>query len=147
MNTVYTYQTGAPINWNNGSTTSPGDYVYLGIPIVCNNRMADPGATAFNVAAFDTKAADAFNYHIRTFPTMISNLRMDGINQLDTSLLKRFLITEKAYFQLRFEAFNVLNHPVFPAPNTTASTSVFGTISGAQANRPRSIQLGARFVF
>jgi hypothetical protein len=147
LNTVYTYQTGAPINWNNGSTTSPGDYVYLGTPIVLNKRMADPGSTAFNVAAFDTKAVDAFNYHIRTFPTMISSLRMDGINQFDTSLLKRFQITEKAYFQLRFEAFNVLNHPVFPAPNTTASSSVFGTISGAQANRPRSIQLGARFVF
>ena len=147
LNTVYTYQTGAPIPWNNGSTSSPGDYVYFGAPIVLNNRMADPGSTAFNTTAFDTNTADAFNYHIRTFPTMISNLRMDGINQLDASMLKRFAVTEKAYFQLRFEFFNALNHPVFPAPNTTASSSLFGTISGAQANRPRSIQLGARFVF
>ncbi len=45
------------------------------------------------------------------------------------------------------EAFNALNHPVFPAPNTTATGSSLGTISGAQANRPRSIQLGARVVF
>jgi hypothetical protein len=147
LNTVYTFQVGAPINWNNGSTTSPGDYVYTGAPIVLNNRMADPGVAAFNTSAFDTKTADAFNYHIRTFPTMISALRQDGINQFDTSLLKRFMFTEKYYLQLRFEAFNVLNHPVFPAPNTTASNSLFGTITGAQANRPRSIQIGARFVF
>ena len=66
---------------------------------------------------------------------------------MDPSLLKRLNITEKAFFHLRFEFFNVLNHPVFPAPNTTASNALFGTISGAQANRPRSIQLGARFVF
>jgi hypothetical protein len=147
LNAVYTYQTGAPINWNNGSTTSPGDYVYFGAPLVLNNRMADPGSKAFNVEAFDTASTDAFQYHIRTFPTMISSLRMDGINQFDPSLLKRISFTEKAYLQLRFEAFNALNHPVFPTPNTTASGSSFGTISGAQANRARSIQLGARFVF
>jgi hypothetical protein len=102
---------------------------------------------AFNASAFDTSTANAFNYHIRTFPTMISALRVDGINQWDPSLLKRFIFTEKRYLQLRFEAFNALNHPVFPAPNTTASNSLFGTISGAQANRPRIIQLGARLVF
>ena len=147
LNNVYTYQTGAPINWNNGSTTSPGDYVYFGAPLVLNNRMADPGSTAFNVSAFDTKAADALQYHIRTFPTMISALRQDGINQWDASMLKRFQFTEKSYLQLRFEAFNLLNHPVFPMPNTTATNSLFGTISGAQANRARSIQLGARIVW
>ena len=147
LNSVYTFQTGAPINWNNGSTTSPGDYVYFGAPIVMNNRMADPGSTAFNVSAFDTKSADAFSYHIRTFPTMISALRQDGINQWDPSLLKRFNFTERAFFQLRLEFFNVLNHPVFPAPNTTASNALFGNISGAQANRARSIQIGARLVF
>ena len=147
LNSVYTYQTGAPVNWNNGSTTSPGDYVYLGTPIVLNNRMADPGVAAFNASAFDTSTANAFNYHIRTFPTMISALRVDGTNQWDPSLLKRFIFTEKRYLQLRFEAFNALNHPVFPAPNTTASNSLFGTISGAQANRPRILQLGAPLVF
>lgn len=147
LNSVYTYQTGGPVMWTNGSTTSPGDYVYFGAPIVLDNRMADPGVPAFNIAAFDTKSADAFNYHIRTFPTAISNLRVDVINQWDPSLLKRFQFTERGYFQLRFEFFNVLNHPIFPSPNTTASNALFGTISGAQANRPRSIQLGARIVW
>jgi hypothetical protein len=147
LNSVYTYQTGQPLQWTNGSSTSPGDYVYLGGPIVLNNRRADAGVPAFNVDAFDTKSDDAFNYHIRTFPTMIASLRQDGINQWDPSMLKRFEFTEKAYFQLRFEFFNALNHPVFPAPNTTAANSLFGTISGAQANRPRQIQLGARIVF
>jgi hypothetical protein len=61
--------------------------------------------------------------------------------------LKRFQVTEKAYLQLRFEFFNALNHPVFPAPNTTATNALFGTITGAQANRARSIQLGARIVW
>ncbi|PWU04336.1 MAG: TonB-dependent receptor [Terriglobia bacterium] len=147
LHSVYTYQTGQPLQWTNGSTTSPGDYVYLGAPIVLNNRMADPGVPAFKVSAFDTKSADAFNYHLRTFPTMIAGLRQDGINHWDPSVAKRFEFTEKSYLQLRFEFFNGLNHPVFPAPNTTATNALFGTISGAQANRPRMIQLGARVVF
>jgi hypothetical protein len=147
LNSVYTYQTGQPLNWNNGGTSSPGDYVYFGAPIVLDNRMADRGVAAFNTDAFDTRSANAFNYHLRTFPTMMSSLRQDGINQWDPSLLKRFDFTEKAYLQLRFEFFNALNHPVFPAPNTTATNALFGTISGAQANRPRSIQLGARVVW
>jgi hypothetical protein len=107
LNSVYTYQTGGPVMWTNGSTTSPGDYVYFGAPIVLDNRMADPGMPAFNIGAFDTKSADAFNYHIRTFPTAISNLRVDVINQWDPSLLKRFQFTERGYFQLRFEFFNL----------------------------------------
>ena len=40
----------------------------------------------------------------------------------------------------------MINHPVFAAPNTTATASTFGQIT-ATANRFRTIQLGARLVF
>jgi hypothetical protein len=60
--------------------------------------------------------------------------------------LKRFDLREKTYLQLRLEAFNLLNHPSFSAPNTTANSSGFGTIT-AQAKRTRTIQLGGRIVF
>lgn len=70
----------------------------------------------------------------------------DGINNLDASLLKSFRFTERTYFQLRFESFNIVNHPAFSAPNTTATSTSFGLIT-AQANLPRQIQLGARFVW
>ena len=33
VNGIYTYQTGAPLVWTNGSTTSIGDYVYFGGPL------------------------------------------------------------------------------------------------------------------
>ncbi|HLH40441.1 MAG TPA: carboxypeptidase-like regulatory domain-containing protein [Bryobacteraceae bacterium] len=144
VNGIYTYQTGAPLLWTNGSSTNPGDYVYLGMPLTLNPRQVN--GDAFNVSAFDTKSADQFQYHIRTFATAYSNLRQDGINNFDASLLKSFYFTEKAYFQLRLEAFNVLNHPAFSAPNTTVSSTSFGLIT-AQANLPRQIQLGARLVW
>jgi hypothetical protein len=145
LNNVYTFQVGGPLLWVNGSSSSPGDYVYFGgAPMNLNNRQVN--GTAFNTGLFDVKSADAFNYHLRTFSTTFSNLRADGINQWDPSLSKRFAFTERASVQIRMEAYNVLNHPVFAAPSTTASNSAFGTIT-ATANRFRTIQLGARLVW
>jgi hypothetical protein len=144
INSIFTAQTGAPLTWVNGSTTSPGDYVYFGAPITLNNR--DVNTPAFNTTAFDTKAADQFQFHIRTFSTTFPNLRTDGIDDWSPSVSKRFFFTEHTSLQLRFEAYNVLNHPVFGPPNTTATNAAFGMIT-TQANRPRTIQLGARFVF
>ncbi len=141
---VYQHQTGAPITWVNGSSSSPGDYVYFGAPLDLNNRAVD--GFAFNRSAFDTVAADAFNYHLRTFPTTFNNLRADGINQLDASLAKRFSLGEQRRFELRFEANNLPNHPIFAAPNTTANSSGFGQIT-ATANRFRTIQLVGRLYF
>jgi hypothetical protein len=144
LNGIYSLQVGSPLVWVNGSTTTPGDYVYFGGPLNLDNRQTN--RAAFNTSAFATTSTQLFQYHIRTFSTTFSDLRQDGINNFDTSLLKRFDVTEKIYFQIRFEAFNVINHPTFAAPNTTANNASFGQIL-TQANRPRQIQLGARFVF
>ena len=144
---IYTFQTGAPINWTNGSTTTPGDYIYYGGDIALNPRgVAGPTTPAFNTSVFDTASATQLQYHIWTFSTTFPNLRQDGINNFDASLLKRFSFTERMYLQLRLEAFNVVNHATFAAPNTVATNASFGIIN-SQANRPRTLQIGARFVF
>lgn len=144
VNGIYTAQTGAPLVWTNGSTSNIGDYVYFGGPLDLNNSQVN--GPAFNTSVFDTKAADQFQFHIRTFSTTFPNLRAAGINNFDASIMKQFQIRETMYFQLRMEAFNAVNHPVFGAPVTTISSTTFGQIT-SQANLPRQIQLGARFVF
>ena len=158
INSIYQYQTGAPVTWVNGSTTSPGDYVLANgtnnldmSTIAFNKRSADlntAGATipSFTTSAFVTASANQFQYHIRTFPTTFSSVRLDGINEWSPSVSKRFEFTERMGLQLRLESYNVLNHPVFGPPNTAASNAAFGTIT-TQANVPRTLQLGARFVF
>jgi hypothetical protein len=146
ITSIYSRQSGAPINWVNGSSTAPGDYVYFGAPLNLNPRQVN--GTAFDKSAFDTLSADAFQYHIRTFSTTFGNLRADGINQLDSSILKRFNFGEgvRRYFELRGEMFNVPNHPVFAAPSTTASNAQFGQIT-TTVNRFRTLQVSARMVF
>ncbi len=156
LNSVYTWQMGAPLVWSNGSTTSPGDYVFYGgpgtLPASFNARQANTTAAgvalpSFDTALFATNSANTFAYHIRTFSSTFPNIRQDALNEWDPSLLKRFSFDEKRYLQLRFEFFNVLNHPVFAAPGTlSATSSSFGVIT-ATANRPRTIQIGARLVF
>ena len=144
VNGIYTYQTGAPILWSNS------DYVYLGGPL--NYNASQVNGPTFNVQAFDLNSKDQFQFHIRTWPSTLSSVRYEGINNLDSSILKNFGISERVYFQLRLEAFNVMNHPTFggisgsAGPNMTPTSSAFGTLAG-QANLPRQIQLGARFVW
>jgi len=143
---MYHFETGPPIVWSNGSTSTPGDYVFSGGPgsLVVNPRQTN--GTAFDTTQFATNSTQTFAYHLRTFSTTFPNIRADGINQLDMSILKKFNITEKMYFQLRGEAFNLLNHPVFAAPNVQATNGSFGLIT-TQLNRSRTLQVGARFVF
>ena len=102
------------------------------------------GLTAAQIAVL--QQTGQLQFHLRTFPTTFSNLRMDGQNNFDASILKKFDVTERTYFQFRLEAFNVLNHPTFGAPNTQVVSSSFGIIN-TQANRPRQLQIGLRFVF
>jgi hypothetical protein len=141
---TYQFQVGGPLTWLNGSTNNPGDYVYLGGDLKSQPRNVD--GYAFDVTRFDTVAANQFQYHVRTFSTAFANVLSDGINEFAGSALKRFAFGEKRYLQIRAEAFNLLNHPVFAAANTTVSSSAFGTIT-AMANRPRLLQFVARLVF
>ena len=141
---TYQFQLGGPLTWLNGSTNNPGDYVYLGGDL--NSSPRNVNGTAFDVTRFDNLAADQYQFHVRTFASTFSNLRTDGINDFSGSLRKNFRFTEKRFLQLSFQGFNLMNHPVFSAANTTANSSAFGTIT-AQANRPRLMQIVVRLVF
>ena len=69
------------------------------------------------------------------------------LGDLDMNVMKRFTIHERMYLQLRFEAFNVTNHPNFGLPNANISqTSTFGTITGTNTNM-RQLQLGLKLVW
>ena len=146
VNAIYTKQSGQPFTWMGTSSTTIGDLVYFGAPLTFNPRNVD--GPAFNTTAFDTKSADQFAYHIRTFSTTFSSLRGDGTNEMNASVLKKFTVRAdgRTYFQLRGEFFNVLNHPTFAFPNLAPTNSGFGLIT-ATSNRSRQVQLGARFVF
>ncbi len=138
INGVYSFQTGSPLYFSS-------DLVTTGQPITSATRVTT--GKALNTAAFDTVSADQFSFHLRTLPLTFGNVRTDGINQLDSSVLKDFHFPKGMYAQFRFEVFNALNHASFAAPAVSSATSSsFGTIT-SQANTSRTVQFGGRFVF
>ncbi len=71
-----------------------------------------------------------------------------GLDNYDMALLKTVRLTESKSLQLRFEAFNVFNHPQFFGPATvdgSINSSTFGRV--INADPPRLVQLGAKFFF
>lgn len=146
LNAIYTKQTGQPFTWMGTSSTTIGDLVYFGEKLHFNPR--ETNGLAFNTSAFDKTTANQFAYHIRTFSTTFSSLRGDGTNEMNASMLKKFDFTDsgKRYFQLRFETFNLFNHPTFSFPQLAPTNSAFGLIT-AQSNKSRSVQLTGRIVF
>jgi hypothetical protein len=68
-----------------------------------------------------------------------------GYNDIDVSLSRYFPITERHRLQLRFEFFNLLNHPNFNTPNSTLTSSAFGQIQSDVS--PRILQFGMKYSF
>ncbi len=62
-----------------------------------------------------------------------NQFRGPGNTQTNASLVKNFHIFRESEFQLRFEAFNVFNHPWLNAPNTTVGSGTFGYITNFNA--------------
>ncbi len=69
-----------------------------------------------------------------------------GMKRLDLSLSKQFHLSERRWFELRAEAFNLSNTPIFSSPaSQTITSSLFGQIRGSQGER--NIELAAKFYF
>lgn len=77
-----------------------------------------------------------------------NSLQGPGGYEPDLSVYRDFpyeLFHRSQYFELRADAFDVTNHPVFGIPTSTFSSSNFGKI--LSANNPRVMQFAAKYVF
>ena len=73
--------------------------------------------------------------------------RAAGYFNLDSSIGKRFNITERQRVEFRAEFFNVLNFVSFGPPGRDITAPAgFGAIGG-QINSPRNIQFGLKYQF
>ena len=73
-------------------------------------------------------------------PRYFSNLRSDGIHNVDVSLSKEFGIRESMKLQVRGEFFNFTNTPRFAIPDTTLTDAEFGQVNSTLGS-PRVTQV------
>ena len=139
---IYAYQTGVPLGFGNLLFTGNLDDIALS----SGDRTVERW---FNVdAGFNKVSAQQLGSNVRTFPLRLSSVRSDPVNNVDLSLIKNTRIVNDAMLQLRFEALNALNHPLFPNPSTDPLAVSFGSIiASTQLNYSRRVQLMAKFLF
>lgn len=160
---VYQYQSGTPLNIGNiyfggdlrdlhvnvGSIDrlnvfgynfyDPAKGFYFGDAAVQTNGVLD------NAKQRNDRRLQLSN-NLRTLPQRVTWLRWQARSWPDLNIAKTFRFTESAYLQLRIEAFNAFNHPMFTEPNLTPTSATFGTLN-RQFGNGRDMQLGLRLVF
>ena len=131
------------MNWayrfNSGYPVSMGNWVFSCSSYLVDNQSHDHW---FNNTPSCYRAVPS--YYLRTNPDRFENLRQMDNHTVNLSLTRTFQVTERTRFQLRGEAFNAMNHPLYGAPNTTYTNARFGLLPIAQQNFPRLIQLAGK---
>jgi len=153
LNGIYTLQAGQPfsvtVDGTPGSTRAnvsgsfgvhPGNIAnYIqetwSTPSIPVGPFTIPAATGGIFSAPGTSARDL--------------LRGPGSSNIDLSLFKKFVVTEKIRGELRFQAYNLTNTPHFANPNSDLSQgqSRFGQITSTIPFTYRQVELGLRFTF
>jgi hypothetical protein len=149
---ILTIHSGLPLNITDGTDISETG-VGLDRPnqILPNTSPSSSNPLNYvNRAAFQTQAAGTFGDLGR------DSVPGPGAVNLDFSLSRTFHLSERWQWEVRAEAFNVINHPNFVGTNptlypaqtaltTTLSSSTFGQIQSA--NDPRIFQFAMKVHF
>lgn len=152
MNTVMSFNSGFPLNFSNA-----GAAAYAGTRPSYTSATVDPqtsgdiesrlggvsGGTGYlNAGAFRQPRSFEFGDVAR----LTGNIRTPAKSNIDVSIMKNFTLWESVRLQLRGEAYNLPNHPVFNGPSTAVGSAAFGIIS-SQANSPRNVQVALRLIW
>jgi hypothetical protein len=111
--------------------------------LVINGNWANKAVGVINAASLTRTP----NYSIANSPVYFPNLRNPGAFYTDMSILKKFYVTsdKTTNFELRLEAQNIFNHPVFGNIISDPDSSTFGGVNGKSGQRV--MQAGLRFFF
>jgi hypothetical protein len=162
---MFVYQSGQPwrIPTNTEIVGDPslpvektGQFIYGATPCVAQRNAATgayqllPVAVAYGCTQPNFLIRTPFQARHAQF--MYDDLRRPSYWQLDLNFAKATQITERIRFQVRLEAFNVFNSPMYDERDYERNTGSadFGRINRnvtGQSNFQRFVQLGFRLTF
>jgi hypothetical protein len=148
-NTIVSFASGTPLALsatNNNNNFGPGERPnWSGSNPKLSGRIEDRLSRYFNTSVFSQPAPYTYGNTSRTLGVIRNPHNVNA----DVSLFKNFSIYRELESQLRLEAFNAFNHPIFSGPTgsaTNVTSSNFGVIS-SQSNTPRQIQVALKIIF
>ena len=143
---VFSAQTGLPANITAGNSANGPDRPDAagGISPYLSGYQSG-GHQYLNSAAFRVIPISPLS-GLQIRPGNLSNqaVRIPGLYNLDMTVAKTLLLTERLRLQFRADTFNSLNHTNLSGLVTALTTSTFGQLTNATA---RTMQLGARLNF
>jgi len=140
---IYTAHSGFPLTIKyNADSSGTGQRSFrvnvIGTPN--DPHQYGPGNLFLDPSAYAAPAAHAYGN------IGVGTARGPGMSRMDLSLAKQFHITERKYFELRGEAFNFTNTPIFLSPSSQTITSpLFGQIRSTEGER--NMQVVGKFYF
>jgi hypothetical protein len=170
LGSLYIFQSGAPwiLPGNPNEVYLHNAYVkphiqadngYIRMVGACAEKWSETGTVySLTPLAFDTDNTCPNGANFMAQPSfspypdnIYTGIRLLRNHQFDANLSKNFTILEGLKLQMRMEAFNVLNHPLWgQGPDGSTNDTTFGTIergTWGQSNLPRQMQLSAKVVW
>ncbi len=140
------WQSGSPFSVRNtaeiaGVGAGSGNQFWnqVGDPLDVQKTAFTTSAVWFNKAAFARPANGTWG----TAPR--NSLMQPGFWAFDVGLRKNFPVTDTQRLQMRFEFFNLLNHPNWNGANTNPTSAQFGLVTSKGGSR--TIQLALKYIF
>ena len=140
-NGIANIRSGVPYNLTvAGDIANTGNFGYERTDTVGNYRNFHPTVREyFNTSAFAAPRQYTFGDTGRNL------LRSQFVHVFNMGLFKQIPITERYFAEVRAEAYNVFNTPIFNAPDAEFTSQTFGQVLSAQA--ARTLQIGGRVHF
>ncbi|MFC5864024.1 TonB-dependent receptor domain-containing protein [Acidicapsa dinghuensis] len=170
LGSLYIYQTGAPwiLPTNPNEVYLHSAYVkphiqtdngYIRLAAACAQQYTEVNGTyVLKNLAYDYDGSCPNGADFQQVPTygetpqnVYTGIRIPRYHQFDANLSKNFALWENFHLQVRLEAFNVLNHPLWSeSPDGSTNDTSFGEITrgpSGQSNLPRQMQVSAKITW